>query len=226
MQEAEQAEAEGNACNEKCIRTQAGRTWTKVEAHWSSQGVLMLLTLVALFADDVRVLFVSKESDHMWSVMTIIVLVIFTVEWAGNSTFQRGYFMSMFFFLDLLATLSLLTDIHWIGDDFYGVSEGGIARVRLKAAHHLAERLAPPMTHKPLGALPAAGDELHVTAPPHDRSRLDDVPRRVVAVDGGGLDLLPLDAHPALGLTAARAVLEEVEELETADAAVLDGGDR
>ena len=83
----------------------------------------MLLTLVALFADDVRVLFVSKESDHMWSVMTIIVLVIFTVEWAGNSTFQRGYFMSMFFFLDLLATLSLLTDIHWIGDDFYGVSD-------------------------------------------------------------------------------------------------------
>ena len=123
MREAEQVEAEGNACNEKCIRTQAGRTWTKVEAHWSSQAVLMLLTLVALFADDVRVLFVSKESDRMWSVMTIIVLVIFTVEWAGNSTFQRGYFMSMFFFLDLLATLSLLTDIHWIGDDFYGVSD-------------------------------------------------------------------------------------------------------
>ena len=63
---------------------------------------------VALFADDVRVLFVSKESDHMWSVMTIIVLVIFTVEWAGNSTFQRGYFMSMFFFLDLLAGFPVL----------------------------------------------------------------------------------------------------------------------
>lgn len=37
----------------------------------------------------------------------------------GNCVFQRGYFLSLFFFLDLLATLSLMVDVDFIRDAIF-----------------------------------------------------------------------------------------------------------
>ncbi len=109
-------------CNEKCINTEAGDAWNKFESSRWSQAFVGILTVLALFADDLRVLVLSKEADLGWSILTLLVMIVFGIEWAGNSMFQRNYFLSLFFFLDLLATLSLIADIHWIGDDFYGVA--------------------------------------------------------------------------------------------------------
>lgn len=38
-------------------------------------------------------------NDCRWSILTLMIMIIFGIEWAGNSTFQRNYFMSLFFFL-------------------------------------------------------------------------------------------------------------------------------
>lgn len=109
-------------CNEKCVNTEAGEAWNKFESAKGTQALMGMLTVLALFGDDIRVLVIQKDADQGWSVLTLLILIIFGVEWAGNSTFQRNYFMSLFFFLDLMATLSLIPDIHWVGDDFYGVA--------------------------------------------------------------------------------------------------------
>jgi hypothetical protein len=109
-------------CNENCINTEAGDMWNRFESRKWTQAFVGILTVLALFADDLRVLVIAKEADHFWSILTLLVMIVFGIEWAGNSMFQRNYFLSLFFFLDLLATLSLIPDIHWIGDEFYGVA--------------------------------------------------------------------------------------------------------
>lgn len=76
---------------------------------------MAILTVLALFGDDIRVLFLAKAADDGWSVLTLMILIIFGIEWAGNSTFQRNYFMSLFFFLDLMVRVSLFP---WLFHDF------------------------------------------------------------------------------------------------------------
>ena len=122
-------------CNEKCINTEAGDTWNRFESAKFTQLFVGLITVLALFADDIRVLIIPKEADFAWSILTLIVMVVFGIEWAGNSMFQRNYFLSLFFFLDLLATLSLIPDIHWMGDELYGV--GGYYETAATVCHPL-----------------------------------------------------------------------------------------
>jgi len=102
-------------CNEKCITTEAGDAWNKFESAKVTQCAMAILTVLALFGDDIRVLFLAKAADDGWSVLTLMILIIFGIEWAGNSTFQRNYFMSLFFFLDLMVRVSLFP---WLFHDF------------------------------------------------------------------------------------------------------------
>ena len=82
-------------CNEKCINTEAGESWNRFESRKGSQAFVGALTVLALFADDLRVLVISKERDNLWSILTLLVMIVFVIEWAGNSMFQRNYFLSL-----------------------------------------------------------------------------------------------------------------------------------
>lgn len=50
-------------CNEKCITTEAGDAWNKFESAKVTQFCVALLTVLALFGDDIRVLFIAKAAD-------------------------------------------------------------------------------------------------------------------------------------------------------------------
>ncbi|OMJ77735.1 hypothetical protein SteCoe_22604 [Stentor coeruleus] len=83
---------------------------------------MSLVTIYALFADDIKTLAFAKSSDDIFSTLVVICLLLFTGELVLSSLYKPNYKWSFYFWLDLVATLSLITDIGWIWDNFIGVS--------------------------------------------------------------------------------------------------------
>ncbi len=75
---------------------------------------LMLITLYSLFGDDIRNGFTSKSSDRFFDQLMMICLAIFSLEVIVASIFQEDYFLGFYFWLDVVATLSIITDINWV----------------------------------------------------------------------------------------------------------------
>jgi hypothetical protein len=91
----------------------------------SFDDLMMILTFFVLFADDIRLLTAPKSVDGGFQVVNSICLFFFIFElllttWAKTripswSPFViKGYLFSFFFFLDVIAILSMLPDITWI----------------------------------------------------------------------------------------------------------------
>ena len=53
--------------------------------HWSVTLVMTIVTLYALFGDDIKVAFFSKSADSGFNVITIGALVLFSVEITLNA---------------------------------------------------------------------------------------------------------------------------------------------
>mmetsp|Transcript_37123 Transcript_37123/g.6616 ORF Transcript_37123/g.6616 Transcript_37123/m.6616 type:complete len:92 (+) Transcript_37123:36-311(+) len=86
---------------------------------------MTLLTIYALFGDDLRLLATEKESDPVFYSLSIICLIFFTVEIVLGSLVKEDYLLGFFFWLDVVATVSLIPDIGWIWDPIIGNDEGG-----------------------------------------------------------------------------------------------------
>jgi hypothetical protein len=90
-----------------------------------------------------RLYFFTKEDDNVFLTLNIITLLLFTMEVVLSSIGISSYFGNFFFWLDLISTISIITDIEpvWnfmIGTDAldddgsYGGSDRG-ARMGSKA---------------------------------------------------------------------------------------------
>jgi hypothetical protein len=82
--------------------------------HWSITLFMTIVTLYALFGDDIKVAFFAKSADEAFNWITTFALVFFTIEISVNAYCQDDYFNSFYFWLDVISTLSLLTDIQWV----------------------------------------------------------------------------------------------------------------
>ena len=77
-------------------------------------GLFMTLcTIVALFLTDLNGLYGTRNSDPVVSNCMLVLFIIFTVELSLESWVREKYFNSMFFYLDLLAILTMLNDIDY-----------------------------------------------------------------------------------------------------------------
>jgi hypothetical protein len=83
---------------------------------------MILVTIYALFGDDFRVLTTPVEADEYFYSITTISLVLFLVEIFFASIAKENYFLGFYFWLDLISTISLVTDIGWIMDLLTGDS--------------------------------------------------------------------------------------------------------
>ena len=72
---------------------------------------MAIVTGYALLGDDFRFLYAPAESDDAFTTLSIISLTLFTIELVLSSIGNQHYFLSFFFWLDLLATLSMISDI-------------------------------------------------------------------------------------------------------------------
>jgi hypothetical protein len=77
-------------------------------------AVMTITTLYALIGDDIRLWLTTKDADVFFGVGFVLSLILFSLELLLNSTVVEGFKYSFFFWLDIIATLSLIPDISWI----------------------------------------------------------------------------------------------------------------
>jgi len=83
---------------------------------------MFFFTFYALLGDDLRLLLFEKTSDNFFTNLNIITMILFAIEVILSSFAIKDYFLSIFFWLDLISTVSIITDIEpiWfkiIGND-------------------------------------------------------------------------------------------------------------
>ncbi|KDO16520.1 hypothetical protein SPRG_17964, partial [Saprolegnia parasitica CBS 223.65] len=103
----------------------------------SFAGLMSAITLYCLFADDFRAAFFSKSADMGFYVVAFLCLLLFLVEFGISCRCKPDYLLSFYFYLDVLATFSLLPDIGFIwspltdADTVSSVSQAGAKAGRI-----------------------------------------------------------------------------------------------
>lgn len=83
---------------------------------WIFQGFMAIITVYSLFGDDIRSVLFEAEDDDKFYLLTSISFGFFVVEMILQSFLREDYWLGFYFWLDLISTLSLLTDIGWVMD--------------------------------------------------------------------------------------------------------------
>ena len=78
--------------------------------------IMTLVTVYALVGDDIRIWVTDKNADPYFIVGLIISFALFAIEILLNTVVTDEFKYSFFFWLDIIATLSLIPDISWITD--------------------------------------------------------------------------------------------------------------
>ena len=73
--------------------------------------LMAAVTIFALFGDDFRLWFTTKKADVSIDSALIFSLIAFTLEILVNSCVVDDFKYSFFFWLDIIATLSILVDV-------------------------------------------------------------------------------------------------------------------
>lgn len=134
-------------------------------AAW--QLLLGIVTLLAMFGDDFRLLVLPYSVDSTYSVLAACVLFLMLLEIVANSVYLPGYFSwhsfscrrwqfvgSAYFWLDLLAAVSMLTEVRrWAT----GVRAAALThpRGRALAQLHWLQVQAPTLVERESGSLSA-----------------------------------------------------------------------
>ena len=82
-----------------------------------------IITIYILFADDFKILFTQKETDYIFSIITIICIFIYGIEFFISCLVIEKYNWSFYFWLDSLSVLAMFLDVDWIYKGLiYGIS--------------------------------------------------------------------------------------------------------
>lgn len=82
--------------------------------HKYTTILMTTVTIYALFGDDVRNLSVIAKYDSLFYALAFVALVLFAIEIILSSLSKKDYIWSFYFWLDLVGTISLVSDIGWI----------------------------------------------------------------------------------------------------------------
>jgi len=86
---------------------------------WWYSVFMTLITIYALFFDDLRVIIFSSNEDDIFYFVTCLCFLIFSLEIVVSYLTNPNYAFSFFFWLDLFSTISLITDIGWVMEEVY-----------------------------------------------------------------------------------------------------------
>jgi hypothetical protein len=84
---------------------------------------MALITVYALIGDDIKLLTCTVSADRIFTGFTIMSFFAFLIELIAASISKPGYWLSFFFWLDLIATASIVSDIQPLMELMLG--EGG-----------------------------------------------------------------------------------------------------
>jgi hypothetical protein len=80
--------------------------------------VMTIITLFALFANDIKTINIDPKYDDLFNIFYLIALFIFFIELIANVWIKSGYVNTFFFYLELLALLSMVMEIDWVLQPF------------------------------------------------------------------------------------------------------------
>eukprot|EP01017_Pseudomicrothorax_dubius_P037584 TRINITY_DN5527_c0_g1_i2.p1 TRINITY_DN5527_c0_g1~~TRINITY_DN5527_c0_g1_i2.p1 ORF type:complete len:896 (+),score=228.61 TRINITY_DN5527_c0_g1_i2:84-2771(+) len=110
---------------------------TKLEAFLNNPKVIIFMTVItvwALISDDIRQWVVPKSGDDYFSAGSVVCFVLFMSEIILASIAKQDYFMSFFFTLDILSTVTILMDIKWFNDAVLGTGGSAASTVQQTAS--------------------------------------------------------------------------------------------
>lgn len=117
-------EAQSSELFQKCTEIRNSKD-KNIEKYLESKGMICFSTsliVFSLFGDDFNTLGFSKSADNYFSSLFVVCLAYFSVELTILFVLKIGYRWSFYFWLDFIATVSLITDITWIWESIIGVS--------------------------------------------------------------------------------------------------------
>lgn len=82
-----------------------------------------LLTIYALTGDDMRLIFTHQPADPVFDGLTLLCIVVFVLEIVLCMFAKDDYFLSFFFVLDVVSTVTLVIDLTWVNDSLQGSEE-------------------------------------------------------------------------------------------------------
>lgn len=83
--------------------------------------LMTLITIYSLFFDDIRSVGVGMAYDNVFYGLSCAAMALFTFEIIISSYAKDYYFNSFFFWLDLISTITMITDIPWFWDPIIGL---------------------------------------------------------------------------------------------------------
>ena len=115
-----------SALNLLSVRQTGNPLHVRMLAFLDGRLVTIVMTgfiIYALFGDDLRIAVFPKSADDVFFSLSLIALILFFIELFLNSVARQDYVFRFYFWLDLLATLSLIPDIGWFWDPIVGTGD-------------------------------------------------------------------------------------------------------
>ena len=75
---------------------------------------MTIITVYSLFFDDIRALSLTPDKDDICFGITAGCMLCFITEIVLASLAKEDYFLTFFFWLDVVSTLSMIPDVGWI----------------------------------------------------------------------------------------------------------------
>ena len=105
----------------------------KIYSNFKFQFLINIITVYVLFADYFRVMFFDNRADIYFDVLTIICIFVFVIELLVYLIADSKYFLSFYFFLDVLATVFLVFDITSIANRmFYSQNQNSGSEIAIR----------------------------------------------------------------------------------------------
>eukprot|EP00929_Paragymnodinium_shiwhaense_P045534 TRINITY_DN2325_c0_g2_i1.p1 TRINITY_DN2325_c0_g2~~TRINITY_DN2325_c0_g2_i1.p1 ORF type:complete len:1031 (+),score=275.50 TRINITY_DN2325_c0_g2_i1:205-3297(+) len=99
----------------------------KIADSHAFSAITTVLTIYALFGDDMRLIFTEKPQDWIFDVLTIMCMAIFSLEIVVLAAGKAGYLFGFFFWLDIISTVTLVLDVTYVNEEIFGdqISQAG-----------------------------------------------------------------------------------------------------
>lgn len=99
----------------------------KLDSKWFNL-IIAICTIYALFAQDICQAFFNSTTDLGFDIVSLVTIVIFSIEIVLTCYAKREYIGSFFFVLDVLSTASIFLDIGFITGSLF---DGGYLKILL-----------------------------------------------------------------------------------------------
>mmetsp|Transcript_92633 Transcript_92633/g.145378 ORF Transcript_92633/g.145378 Transcript_92633/m.145378 type:complete len:980 (-) Transcript_92633:6-2945(-) len=79
-----------------------------------------ILTIYALIGDDLRLICTNRPADQYFNIFVFICIFVFTLECVLSCVGKDDYYLSFFFWLDVISTVSLVLDLSYVSEELQG----------------------------------------------------------------------------------------------------------